>query len=144
MKLPQIEQTDAPTKARVRSFLDLSTGHFTKEDNAVLKHLATHDGAPTCPLYVYDMDQGYIVLVHGCDEDWQYTGRQKIIDAGLSLAFVELVTYARLRGYTGIWFDADADDCQCFPTFSWEPDVPPDDETEIVAVSVLDKAVKHG
>lgn len=120
LRLPKIEQTDAPTKANVRSFLDLSTCHFTKEDNEVLKALATSEEAPTCPLYVYDEEQGYIVLTPGCDEDWHYKGRQQLIDAGLSLAFVELATYARLRGYTGIWFDADAPECEFFPTFDWE------------------------
>jgi hypothetical protein len=118
--IPKVEAIDKPTKANVRSFLDLSTCHFTKEDNEVLKRLATTTDAPTCPLYVYDEDQGYIVLTNGTDEDWQYKGRQAMIDAGLSLAFVELATYARRRGYTGIWFDADASECDAFPTFDWE------------------------
>jgi hypothetical protein len=144
MQLPKIKNIDEPTKANVRTFLDLSTGHITKEDDAVLKRLATSDSAPECPLYVYEEEQGYIVLTHGCDEDWQYTGRQKMIEAGLSLAFVELATYVRLRGYTGIWFDADADTCDFFPTFSWEPDVPPDDEEKMLSVGSLEKAGHHG
>lgn len=119
LRLPKIDATDKPSGSYVRSFLDLSTAHFTKTDNELLEKAATSEDAPNCPIFVHSIDQGYIVILTGDDEDWLYAGRYKLIEAGFSLAFEELASYAKARGYTGLWFDADADKCDAFPTFDW-------------------------
>lgn len=122
-----VGDVDLPTRAAIRSFLDLSTAHITVSDADILKRLATGVDADNIlshdpPLVVTSHDAGWIVVCsgHHTPADWlTYNFLSPLTKIGFSLAFIDLIRYAGVSNYTGLWLDADGPRCEVFPTFVW-------------------------
>lgn len=119
------DSRDQDEDVLVRVFLDLSTAHLAVEDEALLAACADHDhaeakgentaimsGFSDWPIMVCRKDQGYVVRILDFDD---YDRRAELLDAGFSLAFIELCVFVWGRGYNGLWFDADAKVLKRFP-----------------------------
>jgi len=102
----------------VRRYFDLSTAHMTSKDNKILEELARPDYTGPIQLYVISIDQGFIVNTPS--DMHLFEERLALVNAGLSLALVDLLMHAYKHDMNGLWFDADADNCSGFPCFFWE------------------------
>ncbi|APT60293.1 MAG: hypothetical protein DI601_24560 [Azospirillum brasilense] len=88
----------------VRSFLDLSTAHLSKEDRTLLDACAGHDtGEVLCAMTPY----GWFAFA--CEE------RPQISDT-----LWTLFQAARQRGCDHLLFDQDAPELDDFAVFDWE------------------------
>jgi len=102
----------------IRKYFDLSTAHITSKDNKILEEIAHPSYYGPINLYVISIDQGFIVSVPS--DIHMFEERLALVDAGLSLALVDLLLHAHNHGMHGLWFDADADKSGGFPCFFWE------------------------
>ena len=113
-----------------KEFFDLSTGHIKHSDDDLLRRCAKCDSSDTeahaLSIMVDAVDCGWIVTVM---EDYQdYADSEMLREFGFSLAFIDLVRLASLRGVRGIWFDADAPRVRGLPYYSWTNLVNGEDE----------------
>lgn len=94
----------------VHEYMDLSTGHVTQKDMELL------DG-DTCVI-AYPYKEGAFVIVPP-DLNTELQHRQDIVDAGFSVAFLEMLQYAFDAGVLIVRLDADGDQDESLPTFDW-------------------------
>ena len=93
-------------------YLDASTGHITREDNALLQQTETSEGVPGC--YVYPYDNGYFISIYP-DEP----SEQEMKESGFSESFFNVQEYARKNGCTVLRLDADGDEIPELETHRW-------------------------
>lgn len=96
----------------IHKYLDASTAHITKEDNALLQQTETSEGVPGC--YVYPYDQGYFISVYP-----DAPSTQEMSDSGFSESFFKVQEYARKRGCTVLRLDSDGDHIEDLETNNW-------------------------
>lgn len=93
-------------------YLDASSAHITREDNALLQQTTTSENIPGC--YVYPYDCGYFISVY---PDSPTEEEKK--ESGFSENFFKLVEYARKNECYILRIDADGDDIEEFEVFNW-------------------------
>lgn len=93
-------------------FADISTGHLTAHDDAILRgHAEHHNG-----LLVYAYPGGYFIVVISDDRDEQI---RIIRESGLSTAFESIYRAAIDQDIRLLRFDRDGDHQPDYPTCAW-------------------------
>lgn len=104
----------------VRNFLDASTAHVSKTDNAMLTYWATLEpehSEGSAPFRTIAHAYGYFVNVQ--TGDTAEAADQDAREQGMGEGFFALVAYARANGCWWINLDRDADHIDELPTFEW-------------------------
>lgn len=92
-------------------YLDISTGHITKNDAEALKEQCGIRGAYLIGTY----DEGWVLSLSETDD---YEGDETFVDC-YSPEFYQVLDYAKLQGCCLLRFDADGMEFPDFPTFEW-------------------------
>lgn len=96
----------------LNTYLDLSTSHITQLDGEKLE-------SDTAGIIRYNKDEyGWFIHVHAGDNDFRDM-RDSAHDAGMSEAFLNLLSTAHAAGCTLICLDRDAEQMSGLPTFDW-------------------------
>lgn len=90
-------------------YLDISTGHITKNDADLLKNDHEPDGAYLIGKY----DEGFILSIG------EYVEVGNVVGKEFSKEFNGIIQYAQLQGCCLLRFDADGMEFPDFPTFEW-------------------------
>ena len=96
----------------IYKYLDASTGHITKEDNALLRQTSTSEDIPGC--YVYPYDCGYFIAVYP-----DVPTEEEKNKSGLSENFFMVVNHARKNGCFLLRLDVDGNELEGFEIFEW-------------------------
>ena len=101
----------------VEKYLDISTAHVSEQD---MKTMALDPD--TVSVYYYKRRSWEGAFIHvswdSIDNDPEY--RQRLLDAGFSEEFVNIIWAARNLGCTFIRIDSDGPIYDEFPEFDWE------------------------
>lgn len=96
----------------IYKYLDASTGHITKEDNALLQQTSTSEEIPGC--YAYPYDCGYFISVY---PDSPTEEEKK--ESGLSENFFKIVEHARKNNCFILRLDAEGNELEGFDLIDW-------------------------
>lgn len=96
----------------IHKYLDASTAHITKEDNALLQQTETSKDVPGC--FVYPYDCGYFISVYS-----DSPSAEEMEESGFSNSFFTLLEYARERECSVLRLDGDGDEIETIPTHNW-------------------------
>ena len=106
----------------VQRFLDCSTGHIMRSDDAILSDWADEEmvefGRPI-PYRTIRHSYGYCVHVRLDGAEDRADPEAEAREEGISEAFMALQAYARERGCWWINLDRDADPIDGLPIFDW-------------------------
>src|SRR4029453_13686608 len=97
----------------IGKYLDVSTGHVTKDDMELLE-IAAHDSAAELPV-IAEYLEGVICYV---PDDYDYSIK-RMRKAGISESFIKLLAYARKHGCYLIRLDCDGDEIAELDKHDW-------------------------
>ena len=96
--------------------LDISTGHISRTDAALLDVCARNTGMP--PVIVYKYDEGYFVYV--TDDEGSFIDTVATVKtAGFSREFVDVLKLARANGCKYAQIDRDGEIYKDTRVFNW-------------------------
>jgi len=90
-------------------YLDISTGHITKNDADLLRNDHEPDGAFLIGKY----SEGFILSLG------EYTEVSNVVGREFSKEFYDILNYAQLKGCCLLRLDADGMEFPNLPTFDW-------------------------
>ena len=96
----------------IHKYLDASTVHITKEDNALLQQTVTSEGVPGC--YVMPYDCGYFISIYP-----DAPSEEEKKESGYSESFFKIQEYARKHGCEILRLDADGDVLEFMDKHDW-------------------------
>jgi len=120
-KVTQLKSNQDGLQGSCQTHLDLSTGHITEIDNSLLKIASSHYAKLNVALRVVGYEYGYYItlLAEPCEYRVDREGWNRMLAAGLSVEFCNLIRSAAERGIGLIVLDRDAEINPNLPTFNW-------------------------
>jgi hypothetical protein len=109
--------TTPTAKLMTYQYLDINTGHITKDDSDEL-HLDATCGPVVNTLIVGEYDEGFWVSLPAEDDAWKSLV-EKMDAAGYSKHIVKIFDAARKEGVFVVRFDRDGELYDQFEKFNW-------------------------